>query len=167
MPTRAPARSPRFSPRSAASAVAFSGAERRPRTSRRRRTCGCCGRAPPEGADARTVLAWLYRTATRLAIDALRERRRTDAPADGAGGDAVGALPCGIDAAACLEARRAIAVLSVSVPADELEAAVLCRVDGLPHPEAAQVLGVSERTVRRMLERFDERTAVLRKELAS
>lgn len=112
--------------------------------------------------DPRSVVAWLYRTATRLAIDVLRDRRRND-------GDEVseGAMPCAFDVRAYVEARAAIASLAESVPEDELAAAVLCRVDGLPQPEAAAVLGVSERTVRRMLERFDERTRPLRKELSS
>ncbi len=112
--------------------------------------------------DPRSVMAWLYRTATRLAIDVLRDRRRTDA--DEVTDDAV---PCTIDARVYVEARATIASLAESVPEDELAAAVLCRIDGLPQPEAATVLGVSERTVRRMLDRFDERTRPLRKELSS
>ncbi len=115
---------------------------------------------PAARDDARAAIAWLYRTCTRLAIDALRERRRTgDEPA------AIEAAPCGTDLAASSAARAAIAKLAGSVPEDELEAAVLCRVDGLPQPEAADVLGVSERTVRRLLDRFDERTGALKKEL--
>ncbi len=74
-------------------------------------------------------------------------------------------LPCSVDLAAVSEARSATRSLASSVPADELAVAVLCRVDGLPQPEAATVLGLSERTVRRMLGRFDERSASLRKEL--
>ena len=53
------------------------------------------------------------------------------------------------------------------MPEEELAVAVLCRVDGLSQPEAAGVLGVSDRTVRRLLDRFDERTGALRKELLS
>jgi RNA polymerase sigma-70 factor (ECF subfamily) len=112
-------------------------------------------------ADPRTIMAWLYRTCTRLAIDALRDRRRTEALL------ADDEAPCGRDLAASAAAKRAIATLASSVAADELEVAVLCRVDGLSQPEAAAVLGVSDRTVRRMLERFDERTGPLRKELSS
>jgi RNA polymerase sigma-70 factor (ECF subfamily) len=122
------------------------------------------GPAAP-ASDPRAVMAWLYRTCTRLAIDVLRERRkagpRTDEP------HAERAAPCGCDLAASAEARATIARLARDVPEDELEVAVLCRVDGLAQPEAALVLGVSERTVRRMLDRFDARTGPLRKELAS
>jgi RNA polymerase sigma-70 factor, ECF subfamily len=114
-----------------------------------------------ENGDARTVMAWLYRTCTRLAIDELRHRRRVD----GSEAD-MEAVPCGVEIGACVDARRAIARLAGSVPEDELEVAALCRVDGLSQPEAALVLGVSDRTVRRLLERFDERAAPLRKELS-
>jgi len=113
--------------------------------------------------DPRAVMAWLYRTATRLAIDVLRDRRRSDV--DDVDGEE--ATPCAVDPRASVEARAAIASLASTVPEDELAVAVLCRVDGLPQPEAATVLGVSERTVRRMLDRFDERTMPLRKELSS
>ena len=44
----------------------------------------------------------------------------------------------------------------------ELEAAILNRVDRLSHPEVAEVLGVSERTVRRLLTRFDESVRLLK-----
>jgi RNA polymerase sigma-70 factor (ECF subfamily) len=115
-----------------------------------------------EDAEPRTVMAWLYRTCTRLAIDVLRERKRID-PRE-ASDDAV---PCGVDLAAATAARAVIARLAAAVPEDEIAVAILCRVDGLPQPEAAAVLEVSERTVRRMLERFDERTESLRKELSS
>jgi RNA polymerase sigma-70 factor (ECF subfamily) len=114
----------------------------------------------PEGA--RTILAWLYRTSTRLAIDALRARRA--APIDD-GADAV-RLPCGADLAESLAARAAVAALAASANDDELHAAILCRVDGLSQPEAALVLGTSERTVRRLLARFDDRTGSIRRELA-
>jgi len=35
-------------------------------------------------------------------------------------------------------------------------------VDRLTQPEVATLMGVGERTVRRLLDRFDERTSVLR-----
>jgi RNA polymerase sigma-70 factor (ECF subfamily) len=115
-----------------------------------------------ERDDPRTTMAWLYRTCTRLAIDVLRERRRTD-------GDELAdeAMPCAADLGARTEAKAAIVALATTVPEDELVAAVLCRVDGLPQGEAAEVMGLSDRTVRRMLDRFDERIAALRKEYLS
>lgn len=115
-----------------------------------------------DGGDSRRVMAWLYRTCTRLAIDVLRERRKMGDPETD-----LEATPCAIDARACMEARAAIATLAGTVPQDDLAVVVLCRVDGLAQPEAAQVLGVSERTVRRVLDRFDQRTEALRKEFSS
>ncbi|MEP6865931.1 MAG: sigma-70 family RNA polymerase sigma factor [Deltaproteobacteria bacterium] len=103
-------------------------------------------------AEPRVVLAWLYRTGTRISIDMLRERRRH--PFDPAHLDDA---PCGGDPAAALEARSALARIAGATPDDELAAAVLRRIDSLTHPEAAAVMHVSERTVRRLLDRFDER----------
>jgi RNA polymerase sigma-70 factor, ECF subfamily len=116
-------------------------------------------RPPLDAPDAiRTLLAWLYRTSTRLSIDVLRSRgareRLDDLP-----------LPCAVQADESLGARRAIEGLPHAVTDDELEAAILCRIDGLSQPEAAIVLGTSERTVRRLLSRFDEGTASVRREL--
>jgi RNA polymerase sigma-70 factor, ECF subfamily len=118
---------------------------------------------PPAG-DVRVVMAWLYRTCTHLSIDALRRRRRTGAAFDS---DALDALPCAISLEHALAARRAIHALHARVPHDELEAAVLCRVDGLGQVEAAEILAISERSLRRLLARFDERSQQLRKETAS
>ena len=105
-----------------------------------------------ETTEPHAVLAWLYRTSTRIAIDTLRERRRkpNDCLADEFS-------PCGVDVAAVVEARSALVRIGNTTPEDELAAVVLCRIDGLTHPEAAEVLDVSERTVRRLLDRFDER----------
>jgi RNA polymerase sigma-70 factor (ECF subfamily) len=108
-------------------------------------------RSGPPVADARQVTSWVYRTATRLAIDSLRARAVRDAvPAP----DVVDEGPFSLVAA-----RREIEVLARSTPRDELEAALLDRLDGLTHAETAEVMGVSERTVRRLLKRFDARAA--------
>jgi RNA polymerase sigma-70 factor, ECF subfamily len=114
----------------------------------------------PDDADERTLVAWVYRTTTRLALDALRDRKRT-APTDD-----FDSVPCGVVLHDALAARTAIQALSDATPPDELEAAVFCRLDGLSQPEAAAMLGVSERTIRRLLGRFDDRTVALRKEHA-
>jgi RNA polymerase sigma-70 factor (ECF subfamily) len=114
------------------------------------------------GAETRTIMAWLYLTSTRLALDALREGRRPTVEI----GEAEPAS-CASSPDAVAAARASIVALSGGVPADELEAALLARVDGLSQPEVAAVLGVSERTVRRLLGRFDERGGDLKKELSS
>jgi RNA polymerase sigma-70 factor (ECF subfamily) len=121
------------------------------------------GPRPSDGAELRTALAWLYVTSTRLAVDALRRRRH----------DAVGVtdeddLPAAVGGCTSPEdvarARMSLAALARRVPGEVLEAAVLARVDGLSQPEVASLLGVSERTVRRLLARFDESTVALREE---
>lgn len=109
----------------------------------------------------RSVMAWLYRTSTRLCVDTLRKRRHV------AFDEHDEHLPCGAPLEQAVHAKRMIFDLVAHVPADEVEAALLCRVDGLSHPEAAEVLGISERTVRRLLERFDAHTHEWRKENAS
>jgi RNA polymerase sigma-70 factor (ECF subfamily) len=99
----------------------------------------------------------MWRTSTRIAIDLLRRRRlgvevRREPP-DAAGG--------GRPADAVMAARQQLAAIATAAPRDELEVAMLCRVDGLTQPEAAEVCDVSERTVRRLLDRFDRRVAQL------
>jgi RNA polymerase sigma-70 factor (ECF subfamily) len=111
--------------------------------------------------ETRTIMAWLYLTSTRLAMDVLRERRHATVEI----GD-VDPMSCGSWPDDVVSARAAVIELCTKVPADEIEAALLARVDGLSQPDVAHVLGISERTVRRLLERFDAHCSTLRKELA-
>jgi RNA polymerase sigma-70 factor (ECF subfamily) len=104
--------------------------------------------------DVRRVTAWLYRTATRLSIDRLRERVVRQR-----GVDSTAYAP---DLQRIAESRQLLSRLSTAAPPDELDAAVLDRLDGLSQAEVAEVLGVSERTVRRLLSRFDARVATLK-----
>ncbi len=100
---------------------------------------------------------WIYRTSTRLAIDLLR-RRRVGVETRGVEADAEGS---GRPADAMISARQQLAAIASAAPRNELEVAMLCRVDGLTQPEAAEVCDVSERTVRRLLDRFDRRVVRL------
>jgi RNA polymerase sigma-70 factor (ECF subfamily) len=111
----------------------------------------------PPLTDARVLTAWLYRTSTRLAIDRLRERARRAAE-----DEALEAL--GHQASPEVRAHVAglWAELVRRLPRNELEAALLSVVDGLKQTEIAEVLGVDERTVRRLLTKFEERAARLR-----
>ncbi|NUP08180.1 MAG: RNA polymerase sigma factor [Polyangiaceae bacterium] len=110
----------------------------------------------PEANDGRTIGAWLHRTSTRLALDALRGRRR--APLVDPSAVDASAAP---DTTHAVEARQALVAIARGVPNDELEVAWLTRIDGLSHPEAAIASGVSERSVRRMLTRFDAKIRLL------
>jgi RNA polymerase sigma-70 factor, ECF subfamily len=112
--------------------------------------------------DPRRVTAWIYRTSTRIAIDRLRQRAARVSMDDAF--DRLASIPSGPDDA--LAVRRALELVSRSLPAAELEIAVLHRLDGLTQSEIAEVAEISDRTVRRFLERLDERVEKLRKEHA-
>jgi RNA polymerase sigma-70 factor (ECF subfamily) len=116
-------------------------------------------------ADTPVVMAWLYRTCTRLAIDTLRMRSRVALTDDPSREETC--WPGGVAIDMALHARRLVQALSKRVEDNELEAAVLYRIDGLSQLEIAAVLGVSERTVRRLLERFDAHVQQWRQEYAS
>jgi RNA polymerase sigma-70 factor (ECF subfamily) len=115
-------------------------------------------RSGPKGADARQATAWIYTTCTRLAIDRLRRRHRTRDLASPEGADCA----AGAGAETALLGREELERISEQVPTRELEAAVLHRIDGLSQPEIAELTCTSERTVRRLLERFDARLQSLR-----
>lgn len=117
----------------------------------------------PPAAEPRAVMAWLYRTCTHLAIDRLRSRQRRSRAPD----NVLETLPCSIQLDAWLSTKQVLRELASRMPADELQAAVLCRVDGLSQAEAAEVLETSERTLRRLLAGFDQRAEKWKKESSS
>ncbi len=104
--------------------------------------------------DPGAIASWIYRTSTRIAIDRHRRVRREDELADEAGDHT--------DPGARIDATRMLARLAHRVPAAELEVAILGRVDGLSQDEIARVLGCSERTVRRLLQKLETRLSRLR-----
>ena len=108
-------------------------------------------------------LRWIYVTSTHLAIDLLRRRKLGVVARRQDEADEVGAEPPAHhphpDGA--LAARQALAAIAAEAPPEELRVAVLCRLDGLTQPEAAWACAISERTVRRLLGRFDARLAEL------
>lgn len=114
--------------------------------------------------------AWIYRTSTRIAIDRLRQRSRLRALQLRAASAAElpgstrqsGAMS---EDEAALLARRLVAHLCSEVPKEELEIVILSRIDLLTHLEIAEVVDCSERTVRRMLQRFDERVQQIPEEM--
>jgi DNA-directed RNA polymerase specialized sigma24 family protein len=106
------------------------------------------------------VLAWLYLTSTRLCLDALRRSRALVPLTESS------ALSCAVSPHEVVAARAEIAALCHRASPEQLEAALRARVDGLPQAEVAMVLGVSERTVRRWLDAFDQRGEGLRQELS-
>jgi RNA polymerase sigma-70 factor, ECF subfamily len=116
-----------------------------------------------QGAAPERVMAWVYRTSTRLAIDRMRRRR--------VGPECVDAdVLCGVQAPGSLEAqvalRDALVQFAAVLPPDELEVVLLHRLDRLTQAEIAEVAKVSERTVRRLLQRFAQRVEPLRQGLS-
>src|SRR5579871_4913783 len=98
----------------------------------------------------RELLGWLYRAATNLCLNELRDRRTRG---DVAGGATVDPEPFEFR-----EPEAAMRLLTAEVLAGldrrTQELAVYVFVDGMTHAEAAEVAGVSERTVRYCLSRF-------------
>jgi RNA polymerase sigma-70 factor, ECF subfamily len=107
--------------------------------------------------DADAIATWIYRTSTRLAVDRYRHTSRLD---EGAVADEVEDTEP--DAAHRLETRRMLARIAERVPADELEVAILARIDGLAQDEIARVLGCSDRTVRRLVKKLETRLCRLK-----
>jgi len=117
-----------------------------------------------QDAEPRRVVAWVYRTSTRLTIDRLRRRRAAaEVPVDEVLQRMATAVPLEREVAE----RDALAKWVGQLPEDELEAIFLHRLDRLTQPELAEVLQVSERTVRRLLTRFEQRLKVLSEGVAS
>lgn len=106
-------------------------------------------------ADARAVTAWLYRTSTRLAVDCYR-RNRAREPLDETTEVVDRAPEVGADR---LHAQRLLERIAGRVPARELEVVILSRLDELTHDEIGEVTGMSSRSVRRLLRKFDDRLA--------
>jgi RNA polymerase sigma-70 factor (ECF subfamily) len=113
-------------------------------------------------AETRRILGWLYRTSTRAAIDRLRS-----AQARHRLGLALPPPDCIAVGEEALAARYLCAQLASSAPPDELEVAMLSRLDHMSQVEIAALLGSSERTVRRQLQRFDARVTAFRQEFHS
>ncbi|MET0795621.1 MAG: sigma-70 family RNA polymerase sigma factor [Polyangiaceae bacterium] len=110
--------------------------------------------------DQRALIAWLYLTSTRLVIDRARQRKLgRESMAHLERSVATHTSEAGEERFA---SRQQLRSLLSEVPVKELEAAILNRLDRLSHLEVAQVMGIGERTVRRLLDRFDQRAGALR-----
>jgi RNA polymerase sigma-70 factor, ECF subfamily len=106
--------------------------------------------------DTGAVTAWIYRVATNAAVDRLRMRRNEVSNSN----DLLELLPSAIAAPDIRSHwRQTLQALIAEMPEGEIQVAILNRVDGLSHPEIAEVLQTSERTIRRTLVKLDERIA--------
>ena len=104
-------------------------------------------------SDERVITAWLYRTATRLSLDRFRRRtvRERLLPPD--------EIP--VEPDDVLAHRQQLRQLAGALSEDELELAILSRIDRLTQIELAEALDCSERTVRRALTRLETRLGEL------
>ena len=92
---------------------------------------------------------WLYKVATNLCLNRLRDARRRQ-QLEARHEDVLRPSGSAVDPVKMLTLRRLLA----EADPEQAEAAVLVFVDGLSHAEAAEVLGVSRRTVGNLCERF-------------
>ncbi|MBJ6759137.1 RNA polymerase sigma factor [Myxococcaceae bacterium JPH2] len=111
--------------------------------------------------DPRQATAWIYRTSTNLAVDRLRQRRSAPMRESAS----LTEVPDRRSTEAMLQQRQELQSLAMHLPPDVLEVALMNRLDGLTQQEIADVLQVSERTVRRLLQRLDEQVEQLRRTL--
>lgn len=109
--------------------------------------------------DPLALTGWLYRASTRLVIDRARQQKLSHESLKH-----LQSLTDGVEETSVerFASRRQLRSIITDFPAKELEVAILSRFDSLTQREIADVMGVGERTVRRLLERFDERAHALK-----
>lgn len=112
-------------------------------------------RSSLDGIDG--IASWIYRTSTRLAVDQYRRKARVDV----ATSDVTVELSDPRSSERLIQSRQELARIAKFVPARELEVAMLSRLDGLNHEEIGRVMGTSDRTVRRLLSKFEARISRL------
>jgi RNA polymerase sigma-70 factor (ECF subfamily) len=101
------------------------------------------------------ITAWLYRTCTRLAIDQLRHvrmRHRSEPELT----LALLLEHATFDPEAVAATRQLLVRLAGDLTGELLELGVLSWMDGLSQTEIAEVIGTTERTVRRRLRRLED-----------
>ena len=105
--------------------------------------------------EREALLGWIYRTATRLAVEQARKSSREIPEAD------LGQWWPSFDPSPEVLAgnRQWLAGLARRVPPADLEVAVLAYLDGLTQAQIGEVTGKSERTVRRILMRLSQQAA--------
>lgn len=108
-------------------------------------------------------VAWVYRVSTRLLIDRLRARQRR-APAHLSPPLEETTAHPAPSIESVLQVRQQLHALAASLPAEELEVALLHRLDGLTQAEIGDITGLSARTVRRILTRLEARLGPWREE---
>jgi len=108
------------------------------------------------------IVSWIYRTATHLAVDRLRQR----AARPGAQTEAIDEQEQAPGHESAVATRQILIKVSKRLNADELELFILQRLDGMKELEIAMALDISDRTVRRRAAALDERLNQILAELA-
>jgi RNA polymerase sigma-70 factor, ECF subfamily len=103
-------------------------------------------------SSGRELLGWLYRVATNLCLNHLRDQKSERLAAADAGRSQPQPQPIWNDKPSVSEVLQLLAGLDERTQA----IAVYVHVDGMTHEEAAEVAQVSDRTVRNCLARFAE-----------
>jgi RNA polymerase sigma-70 factor (ECF subfamily) len=104
----------------------------------------------PKLPAGRELLAWLYRVTTNLCLNALRDGKlRGLADRDAARQAPTASAPEG-------PSRRGLWDLLAGLGERTQAIVVFVHIDGMTHAEAAEVAGVSDRTVRNCLVQFEE-----------
>jgi RNA polymerase sigma-70 factor (ECF subfamily) len=103
------------------------------------------------GVDRKSsVTAWLWRVTTNLCLNRLRDARRRRELVD------LHLRPVVVSTSDTPDPLHvALRAAVLEAPEDEAMAAVLVHIDGMSHAEAAEVLGVSRRTIGNLLSRFE------------
>ena len=100
-------------------------------------------RRPPEGGPGSNVRAWLYRVATRAALDHLSRRRRRGRLLEEGAHRLEPEPPPAPDATAADEVRRRVRAAIARLPRKQREAVWLRWVDGLDYAAVAERLDTS------------------------
>lgn len=103
--------------------------------------------------DKGAASTWLYRVTTNRCLNLIRDRRRR--------AQILGDAELGVRPSADLEEQVRLRRLLSAVEPRCAEAAIYVLMDGMTHAEAAELLGVSRRTVGNLLLAFQRRVAEL------
>jgi RNA polymerase sigma-70 factor (ECF subfamily) len=113
--------------------------------------------------NERAVYVWLYKTCHRAAIDHLRSaaHRREDYKGDD---EAIAASAGSTGGGDAVMTRQLIEQSIARLKPEEAEAFLYATLDGMTQEEVAEVMGLSRRTVQRLLARVDERFEEVRRD---
>ncbi len=124
-------------------------------------------RTPPQLEPSSKLFTWLYRVTVNLCLDSLRKQQRRpsqeslDAPSGPEGEPLIGRLPdpsavLPRDQAVAADTARAVRRAVGSLPETLRAPLILSALEGLSHPEIAEILQISPKAVERRVARARE-----------